>query len=200
MMSGGISEETAVESMRAGAQDYVTKQNLARLIPAVERELREAKARRRKIAAELALRASEARFHRLVEAMPLGLLISDAAGRITYANTAIERLLGYPNESMIEGTVKLESLCPALAQAQEAFVDQTGITQPFEAVCTASDGQQIDVLIGVAVLNPGSAPGERQAAAFIADLSLPKAQRRGSPPHGKARCRRSPRRLHSPRD
>ena len=33
MMSGAISEETAVESMRAGAQDYVTKQNLARLVP-----------------------------------------------------------------------------------------------------------------------------------------------------------------------
>jgi DNA-binding NtrC family response regulator len=32
MMSGALSEETAVESMRAGAQDYVTKQNLARLV------------------------------------------------------------------------------------------------------------------------------------------------------------------------
>ena len=39
MLSGAVSEEMAVESMRAGAHDYVTKQNLARLVPALEREL-----------------------------------------------------------------------------------------------------------------------------------------------------------------
>ena len=82
MMSGAVSEETAVESMRAGAQDYVTKQNLTRLVPALERELNEAVARRGRRAAEIALKASEVRFHRLVEAMPVGLLISDASGTI----------------------------------------------------------------------------------------------------------------------
>ena len=174
MMSGGISEETAVESMRAGAQDYVTKQNLARLVPVIERELREAAARRHKLAAEIALHASEARFHRLVEAMPLGLLISDAKGQITYANSAIERLLGYPNESMIQGLVNLDSLCMALAEAQNSFGEGKGVAQPFESVCTARDGGQIDVLIGVALLNPESAPEKRQAAAFIADLTLQK--------------------------
>jgi DNA-binding NtrC family response regulator len=92
MMSGAVSEETAVESMRAGAHDYVSKQNLTRLVPALERELKEASGRRNKLAAEEALRASEARFHRLVEAMPLGLLISEASGRIIYANQAVERL------------------------------------------------------------------------------------------------------------
>ena len=71
MMSGAISEETAVESMRRGAQDYVTKQNLARLVPVLERELREAAARRSRVAAERALEVAETRFHRLVDAMPL---------------------------------------------------------------------------------------------------------------------------------
>ena len=46
MLSGAVSEEMAVESMRAGAHDYVTKQNLARLVPALERELKDAAARR----------------------------------------------------------------------------------------------------------------------------------------------------------
>ncbi len=44
--SGTISEEAAVEAMRAGAHDFVMKGNLTRLIPAVERELREAEERR----------------------------------------------------------------------------------------------------------------------------------------------------------
>src|SRR5450631_1602518 len=70
MLSGEVSEETAVSSMRAGAHDYVSKQNLSRLVPAIHRELKEAETRRNSRAAEMALQASEARFHSLVEAMP----------------------------------------------------------------------------------------------------------------------------------
>ena len=186
MMSGAISEETAVESMRAGAQDYVTKQNLVRLVPALERELREASARRNKIAAERALKESEARFHRLVEAMPLGLLISDSTGRIVYANSSVERLLGYATGSMLSGEVTLGELCPALGPEidldAENQTDQMGGSfdrlrltgEPFETACQAADGTTIETLIGVAVLNPESANEERQMAAFIADLTLQK--------------------------
>ncbi|HVR64615.1 MAG TPA: ATP-binding protein [Polyangia bacterium] len=42
IVSGTISEENAVDSMRAGAQDFLPKDKLARLVPAIERELREA--------------------------------------------------------------------------------------------------------------------------------------------------------------
>src|SRR2546423_5406032 len=45
IVSGYINEDTAVEAMRAGAHDYVMKDRLARLLPAVERELREAEIR-----------------------------------------------------------------------------------------------------------------------------------------------------------
>jgi PAS domain S-box-containing protein len=182
MMSGAISEETAVESMRAGAQDYVTKQNLTRLVPALERELREAVARRHKLAAEVALRKSEARFHRLVEAMPLGLLISDAMGRIIYANSAVERLFGYGAGTMIAGDVTLASICSALGPDQpdaddkmDGLFDGRRLSgEPFETLCRCSDGKSIEVLLGVAVLNPESPDEERQMAAFIADLTLQK--------------------------
>ena len=46
VVSGTITEETAVAAMKAGAHDYVHKENLARLVPAVERELKEAANRR----------------------------------------------------------------------------------------------------------------------------------------------------------
>jgi diguanylate cyclase len=45
-VSGTIGEDTAVAAMRTGAHDYIMKSNLARLAPAVERELREATVRR----------------------------------------------------------------------------------------------------------------------------------------------------------
>jgi PAS domain S-box-containing protein len=173
MMSGAVSEETAVDSMRAGAHDYVSKQNLTRLVPALERELKEASGRRNKLAAEEALRASEARFHRLVEAMPLGLLISDASGRILYANQSVERLLGCTDDDIASGTLTLDSLCPSLSVAH-VVLSHTAPPEPFEAVCTTQSGEAITVLVGIALLNPEAKREDRQLAAFIADLSLQK--------------------------
>ncbi len=174
MMSGAISEETAVESMRAGAQDYVTKQNLARLIPVLDRELREATARRQRNAAEVALRASQARFHRLADAMPLGLLISDSEGRTLYANAAVERLLRYAPGQLLEEGVTLGTLCGSLSEAYRLQEQGSIATEPFETKCTTADGQEIEVLLGVAQLNPEAADEDRQIAAFIADLTLQK--------------------------
>jgi len=170
MLSGAISEEMAVESMRAGAHDYVTKQNLARLVPALERELKEASARRKRLVAEQALRASEARFHRLVEAMPLGFTICDASGRISYANVAIERLLGYAPGEITAGHVLLSAICPAVSNLNPNHLT----TEPFDAVCVTTSGQTVDVLLGVAILNPEQPAHLRQTAAFVADLTLQK--------------------------
>ena len=46
IVSGSIGEDVAVAAMKMGAQDYIMKDNLARLVPAIERELREAELRR----------------------------------------------------------------------------------------------------------------------------------------------------------
>jgi DNA-binding NtrC family response regulator len=116
MFSGAVSEETAVDAMRSGAHDYVSKQNLARLIPAIERERNEVVTRKNRLAAEQALKASEDRFKSLVEALPLGLLISDSAGKIIYTNAAIERLLGYPGDDLLSGAVTLFDISPLLTE------------------------------------------------------------------------------------
>jgi signal transduction histidine kinase len=59
LVSGAIGEDIAVQAMKAGAHDYLLKGSLARLAPAVERELRDAEARRQRKRAEAALRESE---------------------------------------------------------------------------------------------------------------------------------------------
>jgi signal transduction histidine kinase len=61
LVSGTIGEETAVDAMRAGAHDYVLKNRLGRLAPAVARELNESKEREARRVAEVALRESERR-------------------------------------------------------------------------------------------------------------------------------------------
>lgn len=60
IVSGVIGEETAVAAMKAGVHDYVNKDNLVRLVPAVRRELREAESRRERARAEEALHAAYA--------------------------------------------------------------------------------------------------------------------------------------------
>jgi DNA-binding NtrC family response regulator len=59
VVSGAVSEETAVSLLKAGAHDFVLKSNLARLVPALERERRDAEMRTAKRAAEEALRVSD---------------------------------------------------------------------------------------------------------------------------------------------
>jgi two-component system cell cycle sensor histidine kinase/response regulator CckA len=71
VISGTIGEETAVEAMLAGADDYFIKGSLGRLIPAIERELRESEMRNAKRAAEARVKQSEENFRALVEASTL---------------------------------------------------------------------------------------------------------------------------------
>lgn len=72
IVSGHIGEDIAVSAMKSGANDYVMKDRLARLVPAVERELREAEVRRARKAADEALRESELRLKIALEAGRLG--------------------------------------------------------------------------------------------------------------------------------
>lgn len=67
VVSGKIGEDIAVEAMKAGAHDYILKGNLARLVPAVERELREAETRASKRAAEEELYRHQEHLEELVE-------------------------------------------------------------------------------------------------------------------------------------
>lgn len=72
VVSGKMGEETAVEMMKSGAHDYLTKNDLTRLAPAVEREIVEAAARRESRVAQEQLRRSEERLTLAVEATQIG--------------------------------------------------------------------------------------------------------------------------------
>jgi PAS domain S-box-containing protein len=86
LVSGQIGEDKAVAAMKAGAHDYLPKDNLKRLIPAVERELREAEGRKAYRKVEEALRLSEHQYSTLAKASPVGLFRTDAEGHCLYVN------------------------------------------------------------------------------------------------------------------
>jgi len=95
IVSGNIGEDTAVEAMKAGARDYLIKGKLARLVPAVQRELREAVVRREHRLGEVALRNSEELFRQLAGNIPELFWITDAAlKRLMYISPAFEKIWG----------------------------------------------------------------------------------------------------------
>jgi diguanylate cyclase (GGDEF)-like protein/PAS domain S-box-containing protein len=99
-ISGTIGEETAVELMKSGAHDYIMKDNLARLVPAIKRELREAEVRRARQQAEADLRLSAKVFESSVE----GVIITDHEGQILRVNRAFTDITGYTEAEVVGHT------------------------------------------------------------------------------------------------
>lgn len=96
LVSGTIDEATAVAATRTGVSDYLLKDRLARLGPAVELALREADERRARQQAEDVLR----RLYHAVEQCPATVVITDLEGRIEYANPRFTAVSGYALEEV----------------------------------------------------------------------------------------------------
>jgi len=94
VVSGQIGEETAVAVMKAGANDYIMKNNLARLIPAIEREIKEAAGRRERCQAEEA-------FKNLIFQAPIGIYIAQK-GKFKLVNPGFVKISGYQAEELLE--------------------------------------------------------------------------------------------------
>jgi PAS domain S-box-containing protein len=108
IVSGTIGEETAVAAMKAGAHDYITKGNLARLVPAVERELREAEERQKRHQAERALRESEQKIRdqaALLDIASDAIFVRDLSDRMIFWNRGAEKLYGWSAQEILGQTV-----------------------------------------------------------------------------------------------
>lgn len=100
IISGTIGEETAVAAMRAGVSDYLMKDSLARLVPAIERELADPAARR-------ARREAEERYRIVAETASDAIITIDASSRIIFANPASQRVFGYGIDELIGKNVTM---------------------------------------------------------------------------------------------
>jgi PAS domain S-box-containing protein len=150
IVSGGIGEDIAVASMKAGAHDYLMKGNLHRLAPAVERELREAANRRSQREAKRALLESELRYRLLWETCPDAVILMEPQGRVLFANPAVQTVFGYAPDELLGENLQL--LLPERLRAPNpgvaAYLNSISRGQNWRAIETTGrrkDGAEIPI-------------------------------------------------------
>ena len=97
IVSGRIGEEVAVEMMKAGASDYVMKDDLPRLAPAITRELRAARERKTRRQAQLAM----AHLASIVETCDDAIISQTLGGTVLSWNSGAERMFGYAAQEIV---------------------------------------------------------------------------------------------------
>ncbi|HZW74449.1 MAG TPA: PAS domain S-box protein, partial [Caldimonas sp.] len=95
VVAGDLDEAEVLGAMKAGASDCLRTSALARLVPAVARELRQAEMRRAHLRAEAALRVSEERFAKAFDHAPIGMSMVAIDGTTLKVNRAMAEMFGY---------------------------------------------------------------------------------------------------------
>ncbi len=160
IISGTTGEETAVAMLKAGAHDFLLKSQMARFVPVLEREVREAESRRDKRLAEESLRDSEQKYRQIVETAQEGIWVIDGEGRTTFTNLRMARMLGAEPKSL-HGASLFEFLVD-----EQGLLDATTRITRFKR----RDGSEFWASMST---NPIPAPGGagRGAIAMVTDIT-----------------------------
>src|SRR5215208_1954421 len=101
LVSGAFGEEMALEALKSGATDYVLKQRMERLVPAVQRALREAEERTKHKRAEEELQYQLGLTRTITDNAADSLFLWDTEGRVTFMNPAAEQTFGWRQEELL---------------------------------------------------------------------------------------------------
>ena len=172
-VSGIMGEEIAVEMMKSGAHDYLMKDHLARLAPAVQRELRAAEERRARRQTE----AARVLLASIVESCDDAIVGETLEGVVTSWNIGAERLYGYTAEEMIGQSIS--ALVPAYRPQDLStileMINRGERVERFETVRIRKDAKPIQVAITVSPIQDGN--GKLIGASTVArDITQRKAE------------------------
>lgn len=133
VVTGTVTEEDVVECMQRGAADYLLKDRLARLGPAVERAIRARKLRHEQRQSEAALRESEARFRNMADTAPVMIWLTDVNNQCIYVNKPWLDFTGRSLEQQL-GTGWLDPIHPEdLGRVYGAFLRAIESHQPYRS-------------------------------------------------------------------
>lgn len=151
VITGRSDEETGIQALKAGAQDYLVKSQVSGglLVRVIQHALQRKQT-------EIALRESEQRFRLVVQSAPIAIISVNAEGRIDLANTQSERLFGYSTNELIGQPI--EVLVPRMLRDGHRHLLQKYMTEPqtislnlrHPLVGMHRDGIEIPMEIGLA--------------------------------------------------
>jgi two-component system cell cycle sensor histidine kinase/response regulator CckA len=165
LISGTVGEEEAVKCLHIGATDYLLKERLDRLVPAVQRALQEMETRRTRKRAEAALGRSETRKAAILDSVLDCIVTMDADGIVIEFNAAAERTFGYTKAEAIGRVLADLIIPPPLHDAHAAGLARylaTGegplIGKLIEITAVRSDGSEIPVELAITAIRYDKAP------------------------------------------
>ncbi len=162
VVTATVSEEAAVECMKEGAADYLLKDRLARLGPAVERALQEKRLRDEKRQAEIALRESEEKCRSVVERANDGILIIQDAV-LKYANSRLAEIWGGTVEE-ITGTPFASYIHPdellAVVDRYKQRIAGEDVTPTYEMALKRKDGSRFYVEVNASRITYQGKPAD----------------------------------------
>ena len=100
LVSGTLGEELAIDSFKSGATDYVLKERMARLVPAVRRAMKEVQDRAANRQTEMELQESEQRLEIVFNESPMGIALVGVEGHPILTNPALQEMLGYTADEL----------------------------------------------------------------------------------------------------
>jgi PAS domain S-box-containing protein/putative nucleotidyltransferase with HDIG domain len=178
VVTGTISEEIAVECMKQGAADYLIKDRLARLGPAITHALHEKSLRDAKQKAELDLRESEERYRLLVEFSPEAIYVHDG-DKIIYANPSAAELVGVDSPKDLIHQPVFDFFHPGGRKSTQAtnpsLLHSKGHNPLTEYRFIREDGKAVDVEVRTA---PITYEGKPAIQTIVRDISERKQRER----------------------
>ncbi len=152
VVSGTIGESTAVDMMKSGAQDYLMKDNLTRLAPAVGRELADARVRHERKHESLKLKESEAKFRAVWENSKDAIGVS-LNGIHVFVNPAYLALFGYDNQDVLLGKSLVDLVGPSEKERIREYIERRNaeieIPSEYETIGIKKDGTFFDLDVKV---------------------------------------------------
>jgi len=164
VISGTIGEDTAVAVMKAGASDFFAKGNIKRVVPSVERELREAAERRQRGEAE-------ARFSTAFHRSPIGTVISRLSdGVVLDVNLRFLGLYNFSRDTLIgkSGTEFQSWLKPEYSERIMRVLSETGSVQGMEVAYKSATGAEGFALFSAEVIE---LDGEKCILSMVQDIT-----------------------------
>jgi PAS domain S-box-containing protein len=170
-VSGTLGEELAVDALQRGATDYVLKQRLVRLAPAVRRAVAQAEERLELMRAEEAMIQSEFKYRQLFECLGEAAILADASsGRVVDTNRQAEILFGRTRSEILGRHRHHLYSSPPIEEQRWTFTDPENpmARVSFEAEILSNTGCAVPVAVSI---SPILLHGRRLVLGLYRDIS-----------------------------